>query len=170
MTFVLCNIRSAWNVGSAFRTAECLGAKIILAGYTPRPVDSNLKLIKKTAIGAENHVEWIDFADPNLIFQTYKNSCHLAAEICSESKNIFEFLSSVSDQNPSFFKNDFLIWFGNEIHGLEKNVLDQCSHVLHLPLEGKKESLNVSSSLAAVGYLLQYKIYSNNQKHSFSDV
>jgi tRNA G18 (ribose-2'-O)-methylase SpoU len=53
MTFVLENIRSAWNVGAIFRTADALGASIILIGYTAKPVGLALKLVKKTAIGAE---------------------------------------------------------------------------------------------------------------------
>jgi tRNA G18 (ribose-2'-O)-methylase SpoU len=162
MTFVLCNIRSSWNVGSAFRTADCLGAKIIVVGYTPRPVGSNLKLINKTAIGAENTVAWEEFEQSSEVFEKYSEKIHLAAEISDQSLNIFDFLNNCSsDENSPIWdqikkQNDVLIWFGNEIHGVEPEVLKNCNKTIHLPMWGQKESLNVASSLSAFGYLIKY--------------
>jgi len=181
MTFVLCNIRSAWNVGSALRTADCLGAKVILVGYTPRPVGANLKLIAKTAIGAEAFVVWEEFENSQQVFSKYHDQIHLAAEISDQSSNIFDFInqSTLSTQsNPSpnsnpnsksnfaiwqqiKVENQVLIWFGNEIHGVEPEVLTRADRVLHLPMWGQKESLNVASSLAAFGYLLKFGIDNN---------
>ena len=162
MTFVLCNIRSGWNVGSAFRTADCLGAKIILVGYTPRPVGSNLKLINKTAIGAENFVGWEEYDQSSEVFEKYSEKIHLAAEISDQSLNIFDFLNTdLSSKTNDIWdqiqkQNEVLIWFGNEIHGVEPEVLKNCHQTIHLPMWGKKESLNVASSLAAFGYLIKY--------------
>ena len=158
MIFVLNNIRSAWNVGSAFRTADCLGATIILVGYTPRPVGGNLKLINKTAIGAENYVKWEEFELSTQVFEKYNHPVHLAAEITQSSENIFDFIKNKSDVVLSKIRQDdeVLIWFGNEISGVEPEVLSKCHKVLHLPMWGQKESLNIASSLAAFGYLIKY--------------
>ena len=162
MTFVLCNIRSSWNVGSAFRTADCLGAKIIIVGYTPRPIGSNIKSINKTAIGAENHVDWEEFEQSSQVFEKYSKNIHLAAEISDQSFSIFDFLNQTNNQenNKIWFKikeqNEVLIWFGNEIHGVEPEVLKNSHKIIHLPMFGQKESLNVASSLAAFGYLIKY--------------
>ena len=158
MIFVLNNIRSAWNVGSAFRTADCLGASIILVGYTPRPVGANVKLINKTAIGAENYVKWQDFELANEVFEKFDNCVHLAAEITDKSEDIFDFINNSADSilNKIRQKDEVLIWFGNEISGVELGVLSRCHKTLHLPMSGQKESLNIASSLAAFGYLIKF--------------
>jgi len=163
MIFVLNNIRSAWNVGSAFRTADCLGASIILVGYTPRPMGANIKLINKTAIGAENYVNWEEFEMANEVFEKFDDFVHLAAEISDNSTDIFDFIADSSNYILSKIKmkDDVLIWFGNEISGVEPEVLDKCDKTLHLPMWGQKESLNIASSLSAFGYLLKYGISKN---------
>ena len=164
MTFVLCNIRSSWNVGSAFRTADCLGAKIIIVGYTPRPIGSNIKLISKTAIGAENYVAWEEFEQSGEVFEKYSQNIHLAAEISDQSFNIFDFLNQSDNLENNLIwdqikqQNEVLIWFGNEIHGVEPEVLKKTHKTIHLPMSGQKESLNVANSLAAFGYLIKYGI------------
>lgn len=160
MIFVLNNIRSAWNVGSAFRTADCLGASIVLVGYTPRPVGANIKLINKTAIGAENYVKWAEFELANEVFDKFNSNVHLAAEITANSLDVFNF---INDPNNLILKEikqkeEVLIWFGNEISGVEPEVLEKCDKILHLPMWGQKESLNIASSLAAFGYLIKYGI------------
>jgi 23S rRNA (guanosine2251-2'-O)-methyltransferase len=158
MIFVLNNIRSAWNVGSAFRTADCLGASLVLVGYTPRPVGSNIKLINKTAIGAENYVQWQEFELANEVFENLNNNVHLAAEITNTSLDIFDFINKPDDQTLAKIKQDkeVVIWFGNEISGVEPEVLTRCDKTLHLPMWGQKESLNIASSLAAFGYLIKF--------------
>ncbi|GAB4146498.1 MAG: hypothetical protein OHK0017_07050 [Patescibacteria group bacterium] len=157
MIFVLNNIRSAWNVGSAFRTADCLGAQLILCGYTPRPTDANLKLINKTAIGAEKWVKFESYKTFHEVFEKYPNDFHVGAEIDETSTSVYDFITKEQGSADSELEQkELLIWFGNEIHGLEPDLMAQCNKVLHLPMWGKKESLNVSSSLAAMGYLMKY--------------
>jgi tRNA G18 (ribose-2'-O)-methylase SpoU len=152
MTFVLNNVRSAFNVGSAFRSCDALGAGLILVGYTPKPVGKNLDLIKKTAIGSELTVAWQEFNLASEVFEQLKDYQHFAIEIDSTSQSLFEFLKTKKDLNLE--KTCF--WFGNELYGLNSEVLDFCQKALHLDMLGKKESLNVSSSLCAVGYLLKF--------------
>ena len=154
MTIVLENIRSAWNVGSIMRSCDALGCDLILVGYTPCPVGLNLKLITKTAIGAEKNVKWEHFEHSQEVFENYPNKIHLAIEISDRSELIYDFLKTAKTKYNS--DNNFLVWFGNEIHGVSELVNSQASTQLHLPMNGKKESLNVSSCMCSVGYLIQY--------------
>ena len=149
MTFVLENVRSAWNVGAIFRTADAIGAKIILIGYTPKPIGPSLKLVKKTAIGAEETVFWEHFEHSSEVFEN-KKGLHIAIEISSKSKNIFNYL-----KNKPKSEEEVFIWFGNEIHGVSSEALAGCKHELHLPMKGMKESLNVANCATTVGYLFE---------------
>ncbi len=152
MTFVLENIRSAWNVGSILRTCDALGWDVILVGYTPQPVTANIKQISKTAIGAEKTVKWQHFDHSQEVFDQYQNYKHLAIEISDKSLNINEYLRN------NKIENNTLLWLGNEIHGVSGLVRNQCDQELHLTMKGLKESLNVSSAACAIGYLLEFVV------------
>jgi 23S rRNA (guanosine2251-2'-O)-methyltransferase len=155
MTVALENIRSSWNVGSIFRTCDALGFDLILVGYTPRPTENNQKLIHKTALGAENTVKWKSFEHSQEIFANYKNSIHLAIEISQTSQNLFEFLK-LDYQKLLTTQKNIILWFGNEIHGLSLETLNQVNTTLHLDMKGQKESLNVASCVCSVGYLFNF--------------
>jgi 23S rRNA (guanosine2251-2'-O)-methyltransferase len=147
--FVLNNIRSAWNVGAIMRTCDALGYGLVLVGYTPKPVGSTLPLVKKTAIGAELTVSWEHFEHFQGVLDEKNKAVHIGIEISDSSENIFEYLK----ENPIMDSKDYYLWFGNEISGLEKTLVSQLEKELHLPMNGTKESLNVSNSSCAVGYL-----------------
>jgi tRNA G18 (ribose-2'-O)-methylase SpoU len=172
VTVVLDNIRSAWNVGSVMRTCDALGFDLILLGYTPRPVGQTLKLIKKTAIGAENTVNWQFFETATQLLQSQllenqqrlekpglKNFVNLGIEICDSSKNFYDFLEQklepLKSENIAILDKIY-IWFGNEIHGLSLDLMTKMDENLYLPMKGSKESLNISSSMAVAGYLVDY--------------
>lgn len=150
MTFVLENIRSAWNVGSIFRTCDALGWDIILVGYTPQPIAANMKQIAKTAIGAEKIVKWQHYNHSQEVFDNFPTSKHLAIEISNKSVNVNEYL------RENEVAENTLLWLGNEIHGVTEIVQNQADHELHLTMKGIKESLNVASAACAVGYLLEF--------------
>lgn len=140
-TYILLhNIRSVHNVGSIFRTAECLGIKnILLVGHTPCPTDrfgGSRKDFAKVALGAERNISWQYF--PN------------AAAALGNLKKKKVFLVAV-EQNPRAvdykklrirFPAAFI--FGNEVNGLPKTILEKADAVAEIPMRGKKESLNVS--------------------------
>jgi 23S rRNA (guanosine2251-2'-O)-methyltransferase len=147
--FVLNNIRSAWNVGAIMRTCDALGYGLILIGYTPKPIGETLPLIKKTAIGAELTVPWQHFDHANNLLHAKPNANHIGIEISNTSQDIFEYLKL----NPVKKNEDYYLWFGNEISGLEPALTKLLHSELHLPMNGKKESLNVANSTCAVGYL-----------------
>lgn len=147
-TIVLENIRSAWNVGSIMRTCDALGYKLIFVGYTPRPEGKTLDMVKKTSIGAEKTVEWEYYPHPQEVFAVKQDGDHFGIEIHERSSDIIVYLNNDSIDNHAY------LWFGNEISGLSDFVESQCKEVLHLPMNGTKESLNVATSVTATGYIL----------------
>ena len=139
---VLDNLRSVYNVGSIFRTANAVGIeKIYLCGTTPTPLDKKgerRKDFAKVALGAEDTVKW-EYCEST--FDCAKklreeNYYVIAFEQASGSvdyKNV-----SIEDQG----KVAFVI--GNEVEGVLKDVLERCDVVAEIPMRGTKESLNVT--------------------------
>lgn len=134
VSILLHNIRSMHNVGSVFRTSDGAGvSKIYLTGYTPCPPR---KEIAKTALGAEESVVWEYHPDPvSLIKKLKKEGVEIVAlEKNKQSKNIQTYTS----------KKPLCMILGNEIEGVSEEILKLSDVVLHIPMRGKKESLNVS--------------------------
>jgi 23S rRNA (guanosine2251-2'-O)-methyltransferase len=135
---VLDNIRSAFNVGSIFRTADAVGnTKILLCGITPTP--ENPKMFK-TSLGAEKTVAWEYHTNTsNIIMKLKKKKIPIyAAELTENGKHF---------QNFEYFKNNkntIVLIFGHERHGISQPVLDLCDDYIYIPMKGIKESLNVS--------------------------
>lgn len=132
---ILHNIRSLYNVGSLFRTADsALLAEIILCGFTPYPPR---KEIEKTALGAVDTVPWSYHKNIFDAIEIVKNEGYnvAALEICDKSRP-YNTLKIV----------DFPICIiaGNELTGIDDNVLEKCDFALEIPMYGVKHSLNVS--------------------------
>lgn len=157
MFIVLDNIRSGWNVGSIFRTCDALGFQLILVGYTPRPIGQTLPIIHKTAIGAENSVLWTHFEHAQEVFSQYEGM-HLGLEINETSQNLLSFLKQAENNSQFLNLEKTFLWFGNEIHGLNPQIIPNFTATLHLPMTGIKESLNVANCVCAAGYLFQYAL------------
>jgi len=153
---VLENIRSGWNVGSIFRSCDALGFELILVGYTLRPNQSNSRTIHKTAIGAEKKVIWKYFEHSTEVFVNFKESYHLGIEINNQSQDLFRFFRTDSNFFKKIQNKKPLFWLGNEIHGLSNQVQTNCETLLHLKMEGIKESLNVASTACTIGYLYKF--------------
>lgn len=136
---VLHDIRSAQNVGSLFRTADGAGVtKVFLTGYTPAPLDKfqrPVKEIAKTALGAEKSVTWekLTFADCLKILKKEKVQI-IGIE---QDKRSVDYRKVTIEYPVAFI-------LGNEVTGLEKNILKNCDVIAEIPMMGKKESLNVS--------------------------
>ncbi len=128
------NIRSLWNIGALFRSCDALGIdKVYLTGYSATPPR---KEITKTALGAESWVPWEHAKDPNGILQRLKSEGFsiVGLEIAPGSV-------SLHDYAP---KGPQCLILGHEILGVPKELLQLCDAVVHIPMQGKKESLNVS--------------------------
>ena len=137
-SLILDNIRSSFNVGSAFRSAECFGVDhIYLTGYTAGP---NNQKTKKTSMGTSDVVPWGHHKRCFSLIQEIKKaraSTVYAVETVPSSASLYE----TDIKFPAVFV------FGNERHGLSPDVLSICHDVIHIPLRGIKNSLNVGVSL-----------------------
>tara|TARA_Y100000768_G_scaffold136787_1_gene101823 strand:- start:97 stop:642 length:546 start_codon:yes stop_codon:yes gene_type:complete len=150
VSFLLENIRSAYNVGSVFRTADGMGAsKIYLSGYTCYPPQKDLS---KTALGSENAVDWQQHDSPlNLAKKIKKQGIKLVLlEHTYNSKTIY-------DQNWDF---PMCIVLGNEVDGVSEELIEMCDLHVEIPMRGIKQSLNVATAAGIIGYeVLRYYTY-----------
>lgn len=149
---VLDNIRSAYNVGSMFRTAECAYiSELVLCGITAQPPH---KEVEKTALGTTQLVPWRYFPDTLDAVQTLrKEGWKIAAlEITDESIPI----QSVREEH---FPLALVV--GNEVTGVDDRVLAQADLVVEIPQFGKKESLNVAVAFGVAVFLLVEKCRPN---------
>ena len=134
MIIIAHNIRSLHNVGSIFRTADVFGIeKIYLTGYTGHPPR---KEIAKTALGSDKRVEWEGVEDINSVIDQLKERGVLIAAL-EMSKNSV----SISSFNST---NEVALILGNEVEGIEKDLLEKCDEIFEIDMPGKKKSLNVS--------------------------
>lgn len=137
---LLHNIRSTHNVGSIFRTVDALGvSKIYLSGYTPSPLDRfnrPRKDIAKVSLGAEKTISWEVVATPKKLIEKLKLD---GVKIIG-----LEQVKNSVDYKKIKIKPPFLFIVGNEVQGIEKNILSLCDSVAEIPMKGEKESLNVS--------------------------
>lgn len=154
------NLRSTHNVGSLLRTADGLGVdQVIFSGITPYPSLKNdtrlphlsLKIdrqINKTALGAQKHQIWSYTDSLNYEIKKLKLQDYLivAVEQTCNSINL-----------PSFKPPQKLVLiFGREVEGLEKEIIQQCSICLEIPMLGRKESFNVVQAMAIATYHCRY--------------
>ena len=134
---ILHNIRSAYNVGSIFRTADAVGiAKIYVCGYSPTP---NEQRVVKTALGAEKAVPWEQHKQTwRLLKKLSKTGVYvIALEQTDKSKNIFKY-------NFDKINKPIALLIGHERKGLSREILKFVDAVVEIPMYGQKESLNVS--------------------------
>lgn len=158
---LLPDIRSAYNVGSIFRSADCFGTeKIYLSGTTPTPVDrfgrsmsGAQKEISKTALGAEKDISWEYINDTNIFLKKIKKDKFTIVCIEQDKKsiNLVDFLKIKKQEKME----NILLIFGNEVEGVDKSILKKSDYIVEIPLQGKKESLNVSVCAGLVMYILQ---------------
>ncbi len=146
---VLDNIRSAYNVGSMFRTAECAYiSKLILCGITPYPPHPK---IEKTALGTTNLVPWNYFKNTIEAIKKLKGEGFKIAvlEITEKSIPIQQFKSE-------YFPLALVI--GNEVTGVSEEIFSETDLILEIPLYGEKESLNVAVAFGVALFLLIEKL------------
>jgi len=160
LAIVLPDIRSAQNVGSVFRTADAVGVDLVITcGYTPHlptPDDNrpphvaraNAAAIAKTALGAELTIPQRHFESPGEAFSYLHHNHYIicALEQAEGSENLYNF----APQGP------IALVVGNEVTGLDAGSLDASDHILELPMQGQKESLNVAVAAGIALYQLRY--------------
>lgn len=139
---VIENVRSAYNVGSLFRTADAfLLESIYIAGYTAKPPH---KEIKKTALGAEDSVDW----------QYFPTASEAIIQLRIMGYKIYaveQVVNSHALQRMDFKKEDKIaVIFGNEVTGVEQETILQCDACIEIPQLGMKHSLNIATAAGVV--------------------
>ncbi len=140
--FILDHLRSAFNVGSLFRTAECLGVShIYLVGYTPSPEDAG---VQKTAMGTETIVGWSSHNHIEEVYQKLKD----------QNISIVALETSLAATTLDAWQAPDRVAFvvGNERFGLNQKSLQPVDEVVEIPVFGKKNSLNVANALAIASF------------------
>lgn len=139
---ILENIRSAYNVGSVFRTADAfLLESIIITGYTAVPPH---KEIKKTALGAEESVDWQYFKTSSEAIEKLRDKGYkvYAVEQVDDSISL-ETIGGDPTEKRAFI-------FGNEVSGVEQEIVALCDGCIEIPQFGMKHSLNISVAAGIV--------------------
>jgi tRNA G18 (ribose-2'-O)-methylase SpoU len=151
---LLDNIRSAWNVGSIFRTADGLGiGKLYLCGITPTPDNA---AVRKTSLGAEESLAW----------EYSRNALELAKRLKVEGFRLIALeqdpraipitaliLEQSAAQSKDISTKEVLI-LGNEVTGIDPGLLDLCDRIIHIPMRGHKRSFNVEVAFAIAAFQL----------------
>ena len=159
MIALLYNIRSLHNVGSIFRTADAAGfSKIYLCGITPTPLDrfgKKRKDLAKVALGAEEYLAWEKIGS--------SPSPQATLSLIKRLKNEgYKIIALEQDGSSSLYhkfrvgnsKSKIVLIVGDEIRGISKSILKLADTILEIPMNGKKESLNVSVAFGIAAYKL----------------
>jgi tRNA G18 (ribose-2'-O)-methylase SpoU len=146
--YLVCeNIRSLYNVGAIFRTADAAGVtELYLCGYTPHPPR---KEISKVSLGAEESVPW----------EYHQQSWHLIEHLKVQGVQIVALENRVVCQSTLDFHRfrpcfPAALLLGNEVTGLSDGLLRRADGIIELPMYGQKESLNVAVACGIALYEL----------------
>lgn len=137
---LLDNIRSAWNVGSILRSADGFGFHhVYLCGITPTADNES---VTKTSLGAEDSVPW----------SYHKDAVRLVKGLRVEGWNVYALEEDARSQSLSLFptspfSNPVVLIVGNEITGVDPDLLDMCDEIFYIPMRGEKKSFNVAIAL-----------------------
>jgi tRNA G18 (ribose-2'-O)-methylase SpoU len=143
---LLDNIRSAWNVGSIFRSADGFGfAHAYLCGITPTP---DIEAVTKTALGAEDSVPW----------SYHKDAVKLVKGLKKEGWKIWALeedeRAKVIRQAPEIGKQLVVLIAGSEVTGVDPELLELCDEIFYIPMRGEKKSFNVAMAFSIAAYAL----------------
>lgn len=139
--FLLAGVEKPANVGSIFRIAESINAKVLLCGQTPTPPNPEIEI---TSMGQENRVDWKHFSQTQEAIEYAKDEGFsvIAVEICQEAKPYQDFN----------YPDKVCLVLGHENSGIHPEILSQCDDAVFIPYFGKNYSLNVAVSAAIVAF------------------
>jgi tRNA G18 (ribose-2'-O)-methylase SpoU len=158
LTVVLDNVRSQNNIGSVFRTGDAFRVeRICLCGICSTPPHRD---IHKTALGAEDSVDWT----------YYEETVDCVRELRAHGYKVYAIeqvddsikLDNLSALNGSMTNSKFAIVFGNEVEGVQDELLPLCDGSIEIPQQGTKHSLNVSCAAAIVMWELFKELRGKN--------
>lgn len=142
LVLVLDNIRSAHNVGSAFRTADSFKAdKVYLCGICAVPPSAE---IHKSALGAEDSVPWQHIDNTIDIIRQLKEEGYIVAS-AEQTVNSVKLDKFIPEKGQKY-----ALVFGNEVSGVDQGVVDESDFAIEIPQFGTKHSLNVSVSIGVI--------------------
>ncbi len=148
LALLLDNVRSVFNVGSIFRSADGCGAThLYLGGISPTPEH---KAMRKTALGAEELIPW----------SRHYNGAELAEKLVGQGHTLWalertkgsEELFVAAQTRP---KGSLILVLGNEVAGVDPGILAHCQRSVHIPMHGSKLSLNVATAMGIAAYALR---------------
>lgn len=134
------DLRSLHNIGSIIRTTEAFRLGSL---HFSKTFDLNHPKVKKTSMGCESLVSCKKIESFDELKKPF-----IGIEICENSSNIFDFT----------FPSEFSLILGNEEYGLRKQTLNKCDYILHIPLYGQKNSLNVANAFTAVAAIIRQQL------------
>lgn len=151
---ILHRIRSAYNVGSIFRSADGMGVdKIFITGFTQAPSKKDYilqtkaeKMLSKTALGADKYVPWEKGQSVSKVIERLK-------------KEGFEIVALEQDKESVDYRKfkptkKVALILGNEPRGIDRRIIKKCDRIVEIPMRGKKQSLNVAVAFGVAGYKL----------------
>ena len=142
LVLVLDNIRSAHNVGSAFRTADSFKVdRIYLCGICATPPSAE---IHKSALGAEDSVDWVHMDDTMETVRSLKRDGYTVVAV-EQTVNSVKLDKFTPDKGKKY-----ALVFGNEVDGVRQDAVDAADFSLEIPQWGTKHSLNVSVSVGVI--------------------
>jgi tRNA G18 (ribose-2'-O)-methylase SpoU len=143
---LLDNVRSAWNVGSILRSADGFGFHhAYLCGITPTP---ELETVRKTSLGAEEYVTWSYHPNAVQLVKGLKKEGWTILALEEDERSVA--LSKVKKMKV----NRVALIAGNEVTGVDPELLDLADHILHIPMRGQKRSFNVANAFSIAAYAL----------------
>jgi len=144
---ILPNIRSCHNVGAMFRTADACGVdQLFLVGYTPVPPRPE---IDKVALGAETWMKWKQYKDLKTLVKNLKKK---GVQVVALEKT-----PTSVDLSEGEYHFPLALIVGNEVDGVDPETLELCDEVVHIPMQGRKQSLNVSIAAGIGMYVIGQK-------------
>ncbi len=148
---VLDNVRSSYNVGSVFRTADAfLCEKIFLCGISAKPPH---KEINKTALGATESVDWEYFSDTSEVVKLLKNQGFTIVAV-EQVENAVMLNDFIPEKNKKY-----AFIFGHEVKGIDQKIVDMADFGLEIPQFGTKHSLNISVSVGVILWHFVDKVF-----------
>lgn len=151
LNVLLDNIRSAWNVGSILRTADGFGlAHAFLCGITPTPEQAD---VRKTALGAEEFVTWSKHPDGlQQVLALREAGWQILVLEKAKGSIPIQLAAYWITQGPT------VLVVGNEVTGVDPDILAVANRVVHIPMRGQKRSFNVAVAFAAAAAIIHTKL------------
>jgi 23S rRNA (guanosine2251-2'-O)-methyltransferase len=145
---LLDNIRSAWNVGSILRSADGFGfAHVYLCGITPTPDGPAREAVTKTSLGAEDSVPWSYHKDSVKLVKGLKKEGWWILAMEEDHRSV-----PISKYKNSQFPGHAVLIVGNEVTGVDPELLNLCDDIFYIPMRGEKKSFNVAIAFGIAAY------------------